>query len=36
MFEEPVTLSFILKTVAVIIAITAIGIVYVNKNKRGK
>lgn len=34
MFSEPVSLSFVLKTIAVVLILTAIGIYYVNK-KRG-
>jgi len=32
--SEPVTLTFIFQTIGVILAITAIGIVLVLKNKR--
>jgi hypothetical protein len=34
MFENEVTLSFIFSTIAVILVLTAIGIVYVNKKAK--
>ncbi|MFV0561835.1 hypothetical protein [Malaciobacter mytili] len=34
MFEEAITLSFIFKTIAVILAFTAIGIFLVNKKAK--
>lgn len=36
MFEQEVTLTFIFSTIAVILLVTAIGIVYVNKKAEGK
>lgn len=37
MFESEVTLNFIFLTIAVILLLTAIGVVYVNKkSKKGK
>ena len=37
MFESEVTLNFIFSTIAVILLLTAIGVVYVNKkSKKGK
>ncbi len=34
MFEQEVTLTFIFSTIAVILAFTALGILYVNKNAK--
>ena len=34
MFEQEVTLTFIFETIAVILVVTAIGIVYVNKKAK--
>jgi len=34
--SEPVSLSFILQTIGVIVAITAVGIILVRINKRAK
>lgn len=34
MFEQEVTLTFIFETIAVILIITAFGIVYVNKKAK--
>ena len=34
MFEQEVTLTFIFSTIAVILAITAIGVLYVNKKAK--
>lgn len=37
MFQEEVTLTFIFETIAVILALTAVGIFYVkSKAKKGK
>ncbi len=36
MFQETVSLNFIFGTIAVLVLITAIGIVLVNKFKKGK
>ena len=36
MFQEEVTLTFIFQTIAVILVVTAIGIFYVKKSKKGK
>lgn len=33
MFSEPVSLSFIFETIAVVLVLIAIGIYYVNKKK---
>ncbi len=35
MFQEEVTLTFIFETIAVILALTAIGIYFVKKKARG-
>ena len=35
MFQEEVTLTFIFQTIAVILALTAIGIYFVKKKARG-
>jgi len=34
--SEPVTLTFIFQTIGVILVVTAIGIVFVQTNKRSK
>jgi len=34
MFENEVTLSFVFSTIAVVLVLTAIGIVYVNKKAK--
>ena len=36
MFQEEVTLTFIFQTIAVILALTAIGIYLVKKKARGR
>jgi hypothetical protein len=35
LFQEEVTLSFIFQTIAVVLALTAVGIYFVNKYKKG-